>query len=143
MNTQYEAAAREAADKPVTFKLCGKKFSTKVEVDGFVVMDLSKAFAEELERDDDDEPEEGDGMRQLAIWSDFFEGVMPPSELRRFKRVCRDNSVQLPQIIEVARDIMPHIFGRPTTPSSSSAASPIETGRSSTDGLLAPVASAG
>ncbi len=135
MSTQYEAAAREAADKPVTFTLCGKKFSTKVEVDGFVAMDLSKAFAEEMDRGEDEDPDEEAGMRALVMWGEFFEGVLTASELRRFKTVCRRNSVQLRTIVEIARDIMPLLFGFPTTPSSSSAASPEATGRTSTDGV--------
>ncbi len=134
MSAQYEAAAREAADKPVTFKLCGKKFATKVEVDGFVIMDLSKAFAEAI--DDEGDEDEQAGMRSLALWTDFFEGVMAPGELRQFKRTCRVNSVQLALIVEIARDIMPLLFGFPTTPSSSSAASPDATGRTSTDGVI-------
>lgn len=144
MSTQYEAAAREAADKPVTFKLCGKRFATKVEVDGFVIMDLSKAFAEELDTEDDERDEEA-GMRTLVLWGEFFEGVMTPAELRRFKATCRRNNIGLPQIVEIARDIMPLLFGFPTSPSSSSAASPDGTGRSSTDGVssLVPAASTG
>lgn len=139
MSTEYEAAAREAADKPVTFKLCGERFSTKAEVDGFVVMELAKAGIDEIEDDDGEES----GMRTLATFYEFFDGVMTASEFRRFRKVARRNSVQLDTIITIAKDIIPLLLGRPTTPSSSSAASPIGSGRSSTDGSLAPVASAG
>lgn len=146
MSAQYEAAAREAADKPVTFRLCEERFATKVEVDGFVVMELSKAFADAIDdANDDAEPDEEAGMRALVLWYDFFEGVLPAGEFRRFKRICRRNAVGLDQITQIGRDIMPLQFGFPTTPSSSSAELPTATGHGSTDGVatLAPVASTG
>lgn len=142
MSAQYEAAAREAADKPVTFGLCGQRFETKVEVDGLVVMELAKAGADHESADEDDGSA---GMATLAAFYEFLEGVLPTSEWRRFRRVVRKHSVGLEQVIAVARDIMPLLFGRPPTPSSVSGASPNGTGRSSTDGVptLAPVRSTG
>lgn len=136
MSIQYEAAAREAEGKPVTFSLGGAKFATKApaEIDGFVAMELSKVGVDEDEFDDDDE---GRAQRVLAAFYDFFDGVLIPSEFRRFRKVCRRHNVPLDVIITIARDIMPLIFGRPTTPSSSSAASPTENGLSSTDGVTA------
>ena len=142
MSTQYEAAAREAADKPATFKLCGDKFSTLVQVDGLVIMDLAKAAADEDRRDDDDEM---GGTATLAAYIDFLEGVLPSSEFRRFRRVCRKNAVPVDIIMGVVKDLVPLLFGFPTEPSSVSASSPGATGLSSTDGVttLAPVASTG
>lgn len=142
MSAQYEAAAREAADKPATFRLCGDKFSTHVEVDGLVIMELAKAGVDEDERDEDDQL---GGAATLAAFYEFLEGVLPSGEFRRFRRVCRRHSVPLDTIITIARDLMPLLFGFPTTPSSSSAESPAATGRSSTDGVtsLVPAASTG
>ncbi len=136
MSIQYEAAAREAEGKPVTFGLGGARFSTKSpdEIDGFVVMELSKAGVEEDELGD----EESSGMRVLASFYEFFDGVLVPAEFKRFRKVCRRHSVPLDVIITIAKDIMPLLFGRPTTPSSSSAASPTANGRSSTDGVASP-----
>ena len=135
MSIQYEAAAREAEGKPVTFGLGGAKFSTKRpdEIDGFVLMELSKMGA--VEDDDDDERS---GMEVLAAFYEFLDGVMLPSEFRRFRKVCRRHNVPLDVIITIAKDIMPLLFGRPTTPSSSSAASPTANGLSSTDGVTSP-----
>jgi hypothetical protein len=137
VSIQYEAAAREAEGKPVTFGLGGAKFATKApdEIDGFVVMELSKVGIEEDEFGEDDE---GSGMRTLAAFFDFFDGVLVPAEFRRFRKVCRRHNVPLDVIITIAKDIMPLLFGRPTTPSSSSVASPSENGRSSTDGVTSP-----
>ena len=140
MSIAYEAAAREAEGKPVTFGLGGAKFVTKApdEIDGFVLMELSKMGIE----DDDDER---NGMEVLAAFFDFLDGVMPPSEFKRLRKVCRRHNVPLDVIITIAKDVMPLLFGRPTTPSSSSAASPTANGLSSTDGVTAtgPTASTG
>lgn len=135
MSIQYEAAAREAEGKPVTFGLGGAKFATKRpdEIDGFVVMELSRLGA--VEDDDDDERS---GMEVLAAFYEFLDGVMVPSEFKRFRKVCRRHAVPLDVIITIAKDIMPLLFGRPTTPSSSSAASPTANGLSSTDGVTSP-----
>ena len=140
MSIQYEAAAREAEGKPVTWGLGGAKFVTRKpdEIDGFVVMELAKMAAVE----DDDDDDERSGMEILAAFLEFFDGVMLPSEFRRFRKVCRRHSVPLDVIITIAKDIMPLLFGRPTTPSSSSAASPTTNGLSSTDGVTSPGPSA-
>jgi len=167
MTTQYEAAAREAADKPATFRLCGEKFSTHkpsdegVIIDGFALMRFMKAGADEADGVDEAEMDElreraakGDAVaveelglisaRQFSVFFEFMEAVMPRREFARFERVCRRNQVGIDKIIQVARDLMTAVFGRPTSPSASSAVSPIGTGDSSTDGAAttAPLASA-
>jgi hypothetical protein len=141
MTSPYEAAAREAADKPVTFRLHGEKFATKVEVDGMVIMDLAKAGVEE----DDMSDSEAAGLYVLASFQEFLSAVLAPGDWRRFRKVCRRHNVGLEQIITIAKDIMPLLFGFPTAPSVDSAASPSAIGRTSTDGVttLAPVASTG
>ena len=141
MSAQYEAAAREAADKPATFRLCGEKFATLVEVDGLVIMELARVGVEEDNRDDD----EMGGATTLAAFLDFLEGVLPSAEFRRFRRVCRRHAVPLETIITIAKDLMPLLFGFPTTPSVTLVAPPTGTGPSSTDGVISlePAASTG
>lgn len=140
MSAQYEAAAREAADKPATFGLCGQRFETKVDVDGLVIMELAKAGADQESADEDDTSA---GMATLAAFYEFLEGVLPPGEWKRFRRTVRRHGVDLDQVITIARDLMPLLFGFPHTPSSVSAASPDGTGRTSTDGVatMAPLRS--
>lgn len=142
MSAQYEAAAREAADKPAVFRLHGEKFSTLVEPDGLVIMDLAKAAADEESRDEDDEMA---GTATLAAYVEFLEGVLPSAEFRRFRRVVRRHHVGLETIMTIVKDLVPLLFGFPTAPSSSSAASPSTTGRSSMGGVtsLEPQASTG
>lgn len=142
MSAQYEAAAREAVDKPATFRLHGEKFATLVEPDGLVIMDLAKAAADEESRDDDDEMA---GTATLAAYVEFLEGVLPSAEFRRFRKVVRKHHVDLPTIMTIVKDLVPLLFGFPTAPSSSSAASPSTTGRSSMGGVtsLEPQASTG
>jgi hypothetical protein len=140
----YEAAAREAEGKPVTFGLGGAKFSTKLpaEIDGFVVMELAKVGVERGDMDDDDED---GGMEVLASFYEFFDGILAPAEFRRFRKVARRHGVPLDVLMTIAKDIMPLLFGRPTSPSAGSAASPMANGRSSTDGATSqgPAASTG
>ncbi len=144
MSLQYEAAAREAEGKPVTFGIGGAKFSTKApaEIDGFVIMELAKVGVDRGDLDDDDD--EG-GMEVLAAFYDFFDGILPAAEFRRFRKVCRRHNVPIDVLIAMAKDVMPLIFGRPTTPSVDSAASPTSNGHVSTDGATSsgPAASTG
>jgi hypothetical protein len=130
---QYEPARREAADRPVTFGLCGERFATKVEVDGLVIMELAKAGTDQDSADDEDQ---GANMAALAALYEFMAAVLPSGEWRRFRKVVRRRNVGLELILHIARDIMPLLFGRPTTPSSASAASPSTNGHSSTDGVV-------
>lgn len=161
MTTQYEAAAREAAGKPVRFKLAGERFATHVEIDGIALMEFLQAGVEEndalaevedleaaAERDDDAgrEAREQLGLiraKQMTVLYDFLKAALPPREFKRFRTTCQRHHVGAETILQVARDVLSEMLARPTTPSSLSAASPIETGRTSTDGSLAPVASAG
>ena len=165
MGAQYDAAAREAADKPATFRLCGERFETHspvdgVIVDGFAVMKFLKAGMDEADGDVDLDDlrarsEKGDetareelGMlsaRQNLVFFEFLEAALPRREFARFERLCRRKQIGIEQIIQVSRDLMSAMFGRPTSPSSDSVVLPIGTGASSTDGAAttAPQSMAG
>lgn len=164
MSAQYEAAAREAADKPATFRLCGERFTTNKPtdgaiMDGFAVMKFMKAGIDEADDPVDEQElrarvDAGDaaareelGMisaRQHLVFFEFLEAALPRREFARFEKVCRRNQVSIEQIIQVARDLMPAVFGHPTKPSADSVVSPIGTGVSSTGGeaTAGPLASA-
>jgi hypothetical protein len=154
MSAQYEAAAREAAGKPVRFGFCGEQFHTHVEVDGLLIMEISAAGYEDEESglDLDDLRRRAEGgdtvaaeelgaitQRQIALFYRFLSSAMPAREFARFKRVCSKRRPGADDIILKAVEVLKAMTGRPTGPSSNSAGSPDETGRSSTTGELVGV----
>ncbi len=149
MGLEYRAAAREAADQPVVFHLGKERFSTHVEVDGMALMEFMKAGVEEVDDDLDIETlraqsEAGDAVatqalglataRQVTVFYDFLQAALPAGEFRRLRKVCSRHHVPLPMVMQITRDVIKELLGRPTSPSAGSAALPSSNGASSTGG---------
>lgn len=149
MGLEYRAAAREAADQPVVFYLGREKFSTHVEVDGMALMEFMKAGVEEADDDLDIETlrakaAAGDEVatqalglataRQVTVFYDFLQAALPAGDFRHLRKVCSRHHVPLPTVMQIARDVISQLLGRPTPPSADSVALPSSNGVSSTGG---------